>query len=161
MKKNFFKWAVLFTALATALTFASCGDDDDDDDQNQQNTENNEGNNGGNTNTYSFTENKISVSEGKTYVYSLDKVNVSGEFTVTAAKAGEVTLTINNKSVTLSDAGASYLSNGFVAWKTADVTDPKDILFCLLVKSTNISSVENATKAEFSAAATPIYFSEK
>ena len=72
MKKSFFKWAVLFTALATALTFASCGDDDEEDDQNQQNTENNEGNDEIKQ-AYQFLDNSITVQAGDVIMYTKEE----------------------------------------------------------------------------------------
>lgn len=158
MKKNFFKWAVVFTALATALSFSSCGDDDDDDPESDPTPQET-------TKGYSFSFNKISVEEGKSYVYSFESgiTNIiEGEFTVKSVKEGEVVLTIKGNDVTLSDAGASYLGTDFKEMKqAAAVEKPENVLFCLLSGSTTISSATNAAKAEIAAGANEIFFAEK
>lgn len=162
MKKNFFKWAVAFTALATALSFSSCGDDDDDDPvDNGTDTEEIDSDK-----VYSFTINQINVEEGKTYVYSLENLTAAnfynGEFTVKSVKAGEVVLNIKGNDVTLSDAGASYLSTDFKEMKQAEaIANPENVLFCLLAESTTVSSAQNASKAEIASGANEIYFAEK
>lgn len=162
MKKRFFRMAVLMTALTTALAFASCGETEtDDEDDNKEVVDNNDKEEE-TTVSYEFKNNKIAVEAGKTYVFSMDQKNVDGEFTVTAAKAGSVTFTINGKSITLSDAGASYLSVDFTEMKQADaVANPTNVLFCLLSSSTNISSATNAAKAEISSKADNIFFDVK
>ena len=167
MKKNFFKWAVMLTALATALTFSSCGNDDDEDDQNHQNTENNEGNDEIKQ-AYQFLDNSITVQAGDVIMYTKEEkgtiTNEYEEFTVVSAKAGEVVLKINGKQVTLSDAGASYLSEDFKEWKTADATaNPSKVLLCLKGNQTNTIIIDGtlAGNATISGAATPTYFKKK
>ncbi|MBR3518990.1 MAG: hypothetical protein IKN77_02575 [Paludibacteraceae bacterium] len=170
MKKNFFKWAVLFTALATALSFSSCGDDDDDDNnQNQQNTENNEGGDDASDDFFQFTENSISVKEGDVILYTKEAkgtlTNIYEEFTVVSATDGKVVININGAQKTLSDAGASYLSEDFQEWKTADAkANPSKVLFCLKGNQTGSTVIIDGTLAsnsEISSGATPTYFKKK
>lgn len=165
MKKRFFRMAVIMTALTTALAFSSCGEEDpieDDGNKQEQVDDNNNGDDNESKPNYAFKSNKIAVEAGKTYVYSMDQKNVDGEFTVTAATAGSVTFTINGKSVTLSDAGASYLSINFEEInQTTAAKDPSQVLFCLLNKSTNISSATNAAKTEIASKAENIFFDVK
>jgi len=166
MKKNFFKWAVLFTALATALTFASCGDDDEE--------ENNDGNkeqvNGDDevVPSFQFLDNSIEVKAGDVILYSkVEKGTITNEyeeFTVVSATAGEVVLKINGKQVTLSDAGASYLSEDFQEWKTADAkAAPAKVLLCLKGNQTNTIIIDGtlAGNTTISGGATPTYFRKK
>lgn len=162
MKKRFFRWAVMLTALSVALSFASCGDDDDEEEPKQEQTDPDNGDEGEpQGKTYEFKNNKIAVEAGKSYVYSLDKENVDGEFTVTAAKAGEVSLTIEGNAVTLSDAGTSYLSINFegIGQKVAE-SNPENVLFMLASGSTNISSPKNA-KSTIIQGGDDIFFAEK
>lgn len=163
MKKRFFRMAVIMTALTTALAFSSCGEDPtEEDNNNEQVVDDGNSNNTTTTTSYEFKNNKIAVETGKTYVYSMDQKNVDGEFIVTAATAGSVTFTINGKTITLSDAGASYLSTSFEAIKqAAALEDPSKILFCLLSSSTNISSATNASKTEIASKADNIFFDVK
>ncbi len=158
MKKNFFKWAVVFTALATALSFSSCGDDDDE----------NEGGSSEPTEKpvmYSTTLSSINVEAGKTYVYNFENIisdEYEGEFTVKSAEAGKVVLEIKGNTVELSDAGASYLSTDFKEMKQAEAVEkPKSVLFCLLASSTNIASATMASNTTIAAGANEIYFAEK
>jgi hypothetical protein len=169
MKKNFFKWAVMLTALATALTFSSCGDDDEDDNnQNQQNTENNEGNDSSDD-FFQFTENSISVKTGDVILYTKEAkgslTNIYEEFTVVSATDGKVVIKINGAQKTLSDAGASYLSEDFQEWKTADAkANPSKVLFCLKGNQTGSTVIIDGTLAsnsEISSGATPTYFKKK
>ncbi len=162
MKKRFFRMAVIMTALTTALAFSSCGEDPIEEDNNQEEVNGGDNNNNETNVSYEFKNNKIAVESGKTYVYSMDQKNVDGEFTVTAASAGSVTFTIKGKTITLSDAGASYLSINFETMKQNDaVAKPSDVLFCLLSGSTNISSATNAAKTEIAAGADNIFFEVK
>ena len=155
MKKNFFKWAVLFTALATALTFSSCGNDDDEEENNGENNE-------------QFLDNSIEVKAGDVILYAkVEKGTITNEyeeFSVVSAKTGEVVLKINGKQVTLSDAGASYLSEDFKEWKTADAkADPAKVLLCLKGNQTNTIIIDGtlAGNSTISEGATPTFFRKK
>ena len=167
MKKSFFKWAVLFTALATALTFASCGNDDDEEENNDGNKEQVNGDDEV-VPSYQFLDNSIEVKAGDVILYTKEEkgtiTNIYEEFTVVSAKAGEVVLKINGKQVTLSDAGASYLSEDFKEWKTADATAaPAKVLLCLKGNQTNTIIIDGtlAGNATISGGATPTYFRKK
>ncbi|MEE0997867.1 MAG: hypothetical protein U0L74_10945 [Paludibacteraceae bacterium] len=113
--------------------------------------------------TYNFSAKSIAVEAGKEYVYSkkAGEGAAEGSFKVTAAEAGSVTLEIGGKTVTLSDAGASWLSNDFEAWKNADVTNGADVLLCLLKESTNIAGATESSNEVISGQASATYFAAK
>lgn len=113
--------------------------------------------------TYNFSAKSIAVEAGKEYVYSkkAGEGAAEGSFKVTAAKAGSVTLEIGGKTVTLSDAGASWLSNDFEEWTNADVTSGADVLLCLLNKSTNIAGATESSNEVISGQASATYFAAK
>jgi hypothetical protein len=167
MKKNFFKWAVLFTALATALTFSSCGNDDDEEENNGENNEQLKEDDEA-VPSYQFLDNSIEVKAGDVILYAkVEKGTITNEyeeFSVVSAKAGEVVLKINGKQVTLSDAGASYLSEDFKEWKTADAkADPAKVLLCLKGNQTNTIIIDGtlAGNSTISEGATPTFFRKK
>ncbi len=162
MKKNFFKWAVALTALSVALAFSSCGEEELDDENDNKQEQNDNNNQKEESTSYEFKNNKIAVEAGKTYVFSMDQKSVDGEFTVTAATPGSVTFTIKGKTITLSDAGKSYLSIANVEMGQAEaVSKPGEVLFCLLSSTQEISSATNAKKAEIAAGANNIFFDVK
>ncbi|HOU67464.1 MAG TPA: hypothetical protein PKW49_02630 [Paludibacteraceae bacterium] len=110
---------------------------------------------------YSFSS-SIEVAAGKTYIYSTDKKTLAGEFTVSAAETGSVTLTISSKTVTLSDAGNSYLSKAFAGInKAAAEASPADVLFILKANSKSVASGTEATSTIIKAGANPVYFAVK
>lgn len=113
--------------------------------------------------TYNFSAKSIAVEAGKEYVYSkkAGEGAAEGSFKVTAAEKGSVTLEIGGKTVTLSDAGASWLSNDFEAWKNADVTSGADVLLCLLKESTNIAGATESSNEVISGQASATYFAAK
>lgn len=113
--------------------------------------------------TYNFSAKSIAVEAGKEYVYSkkAGEGAAEGSFKVTAAKAGSVTLEIGGKTVTLSDAGASWLSNDFEEWTNADVTSGADVLLCLLKESTNIAGATESSNEVISGQASATYFAAK
>lgn len=113
--------------------------------------------------TYNFSAKQIAVEAGKEYVYSkkAGEGAAEGSFKVTAAEAGSVTLEIGGKTVTLSDAGASWLSNDFEAWENADVTSGADVLLCLLKESTNIAGATESSNGVISGQASATYFAAK
>lgn len=113
--------------------------------------------------TYNFSAKSIAVEAGKEYVYSkkAGEGAAEGSFKVTAAEAGSVTLEIGGKTVTLSDAGASWLSNDFEAWKNADVTNGADVLLCLLKESKNIAGATESSNEVISGQASATYFAAK
>lgn len=113
--------------------------------------------------TYNFSAKSIAVEAGKEYVYSkkAGEGAAEGSFKVTVAEAGSVTLEIGGKTVTLSDAGASWLSNDFEAWKNADVTNGADVLLCLLKESTNIAGATESSNEVISGQASATYFAAK
>ncbi|MBR5373510.1 MAG: hypothetical protein IK131_02410 [Paludibacteraceae bacterium] len=159
MKKNFFKWAVYFTALATALTFASCGDDDEE-----------EGGNGDNNSVViegfeTFTAQSIDVKTGDVIMYSKIgnmQTNIFKEFKVVSATAGKVVLNFDGVEVTLSDADASYLSSGLEEWHKADAeANPAQVLMCLKSGTSTIIDGTKGGNEIVSASATPTYFKKK
>ena len=104
-----------------------------------------------------YTATSITVVEGKTYGYK--QGTTTGTFTVTAVSAGSVTITIGGTTVTLSDAGNSYLSKTFAGMNLAAATaNPENVLFCLLAGSTNVASGTEATNATIKAGATETLF---
>ncbi len=158
MKKNFFKWAVYFTALATALTFASCGDDDEEEGDGDGNTVVIEG-------FETFTAQSIDVKAGDVILYSKVgniQTNVFKEFKVVSATAGKVVLDFDGVEVTLSDADASYLSSEIKEWHKAEAeANPEQVLMCLKSGTSTIIDGTKGGNEIVSASATPTYFKKK
>ena len=158
MKKNFFKWAVYFTALATALTFASCGDDDEEEVDGDGNTVVIEG-------FETFTAQSIDVKAGDVILYSKVgniQTNVFSRFKVVSAEAGKVVLDFNGTQVTLSDADASYLSSELQEWHKAEAeASPENVLMCLKKQSTTIIDGTKGDNEVISASASKTYFKKK
>ena len=109
------------------------------------------------SNPIEYTATSITVVEGKTYGYK--QGSTIGTFKVTAATSGSVTIEIGGKTVTLSDAGNSYLSKTFDGMNLAAATaNPENVLFCLLSESTNVASGTLATRPAIADGATETLF---
>jgi hypothetical protein len=82
---------------------------------------------------------------GKTYAY--EQGSIEGEFTITEASDGKVVFTLeNNKTITLSDAGTSYLTTSLNAIGQTDaVANPGSVLLILKSGSKVIASGKQAT----------------
>jgi len=107
---------------------------------------------------FSEAATSITVEAGKTYAYKHEET--IGAFRINTAKNGEVSLAIGGKTITLSDAGESYLNTTFEAvGRVVAEAAPKSVLFCLLANSTNVASGTLAN-AVISAGAEPTYFVE-
>ena len=141
--KKFFSLSAIVAVLAmlmTSVSVSSCSSDDDDD----------------SVATKSLLEQvvtssttSLSVAKGDTVAFYNAANNIKGTFAVTNVDTENqtITISIDGKTFTLSDAGTSYLAyvNGYVAQQTSDFADNASKV--ILAKKTAASSIISGTES--------------